>query len=101
VESLYDIELRRCRIDPYADLWKLLEPLAYWSPPRPLTYAGIGQLQQGKERELNTPIERDGPRAGQTPKVTVTLAGRRQVGSSETPDVPLRTPVLERLGPGS
>ena len=62
---------------------------------------GIFLLQPGEERELKTPIERDGPRAGQTPKVTVTLAGGRQVSPSETPDVPLRTPVLERLGPGS
>ena len=57
--------------------------------------AGIFLLQPGEERELKTPIERDGPRTGQTPKVTVTLAGGRQVSSSETPDVPLRTPVLD------
>ena len=242
LESLYDIELRRRRIDTYSELWKLLEPLAYWSPPRPLTYGGITQLskalrswyfgsgglflsrktrapyfnlqealtrlsqgrpaddpavldeeshevvkalgsrlrtattedvatrvdpslagpfgsrllkarrsplhiqvdrrwdferqppvaaffvvlgnrsdevlevedvtldgvraevsgfllQPREERELKAPIGRDGPRPGQIPKVTVTLAGGRQVSSSEAPDVPLRTPVLERFAP--
>jgi hypothetical protein len=237
LESLYDIELRRRRIDTYAELWKLLEPLAYWSAPQPLTYArlaplskalrswyfgsgglflsqktrapyfnlqesltrlsdkalgdaelepdtreivkalasrlrtattenvatrveprlrrsflswpgaaaplrivvdrrwdfepapprpvfyvivgntgrreveveriaveGVGELagfliQPAEEREVKAPIERDGPRPGQIPRVTVTLAGGRQVSSSETPDVPLRTPVLERFAP--
>ena len=242
LESLYDIELRRRRIDTYSELWKLLEPLAYWSPPRPLTYGGIAQvsqalrswyfgsgglflshktrapyfnlqesltklsearptydttvldedshevlkalgsrlrtattedvatrvepslagpfgarlmrarrsplhiqvdrrwdfdrqppaaaffvvlgnpsdevvevkdvkldsvgmeekhflLQPDEERELKAPIKHDGPRPGQIPKVTVTLADGRQVSSSDTPDVPLRTPVLERFAP--
>jgi hypothetical protein len=242
LESLYDIELRRRRIDTYSELWKLLEPLAYWSPARPLTYGGIGQLsralrswyfgsgglflshktrapyfnlqesltrlsegrptddstvldddshevvkalgsrlrtattedvatrvepslagpfgarlmrarrsplhiqvdrrwdfelrppvpaffvvlgnrsdnhleienvtldgiqaeigrfllQPREERELKAPIDQDGPRPGEIPTVTVTLAGGRQVSSSETPDVPLRTPVLERFAP--
>jgi hypothetical protein len=240
LESMYDIELRRRRIDTYTELWKLLEPLAYWSPPRQLTYGGLGQLskalrswyfgsgglflsrktrapyfnlqealtrlsdgrpaddstvldeashevlkglgsrlrtattedvatrvdpslagpfgsrllrarraplhiqvdrrwdferqppvpaffivlgnrsnrvlevgeisldgapvevkrfllQPREERELKVPIERDGPRPGQIPSVTVRLAGGRRVSSSETPDVPLRTPVLERF----
>jgi hypothetical protein len=46
LESLYDIELRRRRIDAYVQLWKLLEPLAYWSPPRPLTYHALDQLSR-------------------------------------------------------
>ena len=46
LESLYDIELRRRRIDAYVQLWKLLEPLARWSPPRPLTYHTLAQLSR-------------------------------------------------------
>src|SRR5512132_962002 len=46
LESLYDIELRRRRIDAYAELWKLLEPLAYWSPPGPVTFAGVTKLSR-------------------------------------------------------
>ncbi len=46
LESLYDIELRRRRIDAYVQLWKLLEPLARWSPPRPLTYHSLAQLSR-------------------------------------------------------
>lgn len=242
LESLYDIELRRRRIDTYAELWKLLEPLADWSPPGPLTYGRIGRLSQalrrwyfgsgglflshktrapyfnlqealtrlsegrpegdstvldkdshevlkalgsrlrtattddvatrvdpslagrfgsrllktsrsplsiqvdrrwdferrppaaafftllgnrsdevieikdltldgaraeetrfllqpGEEREVKAPIKRGGPRPGETPKVTVTLAGGRQVSSRETPDVPLDTPELELFAP--
>ena len=56
-------------------------------------------LQPDEERELKAPIKHDGPRPGQIPKVTVTLADGRQVSSSDTPDVPLRTPVLERFAP--
>ena len=245
LESLYDIELRRRRITTYAELWTLLEPLAYWSPPRPVTYGGLGQLsrvlrswyfgsgglflssktrapyfnlqealtrlsedrptddetvldddthevvkalgsrlrtattedvatrvepslarafgsrvrwpwrrtpspleitvdrrwnferrppeptffvvlgntcdevlevkditlagqepqelgfllQPSEEREVKAPIE--GFRPGQIPRVTVTLGDGEQVSSSDTPDVPLRTPVLERLSPRS
>lgn len=46
LESLYDIELRRRRIDAYVQLWKPLEPLARWSPPRPLTYHSLAQLSR-------------------------------------------------------
>jgi hypothetical protein len=46
LESLYDIELRRRRIDAYADLWKLLEPFAYWSPPRAVTYKTLGDASR-------------------------------------------------------
>jgi hypothetical protein len=46
LESLYDIELRRKRIDAYGELWKLLEPLAYWSPPEPPTYRTLGSVSR-------------------------------------------------------
>jgi hypothetical protein len=44
LESLYDIELRRRRIYTYSELWKLLEPLADWSPPGPVTYGSMSRL---------------------------------------------------------
>jgi hypothetical protein len=56
-------------------------------------------LQPAEEREVKALIE--GVRPGQTPRVTVTLVGGEQVSSSDTPEVPLRMPVLERLGPRS
>jgi hypothetical protein len=46
LESTYDIELRRKRIDAYGDLWKLLEPLAYWSPPRPVSYRTLAGVSR-------------------------------------------------------
>jgi hypothetical protein len=46
LESLYDIELRRKRMDAYGELWKLLEPLAYWAPPNPLTYATLASVSR-------------------------------------------------------
>jgi hypothetical protein len=46
LESLYDIELRRKRMDAYAELWKLLEPLAYWAPQSPLTYAKLASVSR-------------------------------------------------------
>jgi hypothetical protein len=50
LESLYDIELRRKRIDAYGELWKLLEPLAYWSPPAPPTYATLAGVSRALRR---------------------------------------------------
>jgi hypothetical protein len=50
LESLYDIELRRRRIDTYSELWKLLEPLAEWSPPSPVTYGGLAKLSKALRR---------------------------------------------------
>jgi hypothetical protein len=44
--STYDIELRRKRIDAYGDLWKLLEPLAYWSPPKPVTHGTLASVSR-------------------------------------------------------
>ncbi len=46
LEATYDIELRRRRIDAYGDLWKLLEPLAYWAPARPVTYATLASVSR-------------------------------------------------------
>jgi hypothetical protein len=34
----YDKELRKDRLGVYKDLWKLLKPLARYSPEKPLTY---------------------------------------------------------------
>jgi hypothetical protein len=50
LESAYDIELRQRRIETYAELWKLLEPLADWSPPGPVTYGGLGRLSKALRR---------------------------------------------------
>jgi hypothetical protein len=38
LEAQYDIKLREERIEAYKVLWKVLEPLAYYSPEKPLTY---------------------------------------------------------------
>ena len=46
LESAYDIELRKQRIEAYRALWKLLQPLAFYSPPGPLTYAGVEDLSK-------------------------------------------------------
>ena len=42
LEVEYDIELRKRRIEAYQALWKILEPLAYYSPPSAVTYASSG-----------------------------------------------------------
>lgn len=39
LEVEYDIELRGHRIEAYQALWKILEPLAYYSPPEAVTFA--------------------------------------------------------------
>lgn len=44
LESEYDIDLRKHRIDAYKELWKHLEPLADYSPPAKLTYEGMGKI---------------------------------------------------------
>ena len=46
LEVEYDIELRKHRIEAYQALWKILEPLAYFSPPSAVTYAVARDLSQ-------------------------------------------------------
>jgi hypothetical protein len=46
LEVEYDIELRKHRIEAYQALWKILEPLAYYSPPSAVTYAVARDLAQ-------------------------------------------------------
>jgi hypothetical protein len=46
LEVEYDIELRKHRIEAYQALWKILEPLAYYSPPSAVTYAVASDLSQ-------------------------------------------------------
>jgi hypothetical protein len=42
----YDKELHTKRLEAYRELWKLLEPLAPYSPPAPVTYKVIGDMSQ-------------------------------------------------------
>jgi hypothetical protein len=44
LEAEYDKDLRAKRRDAYAALWKLLQPLAKYSPPAPLTPESLKQL---------------------------------------------------------
>ena len=46
LESQYDIDLRKSRIDAYRELWSHLEPLADYSPPAELTYYALGKLSE-------------------------------------------------------
>jgi hypothetical protein len=46
LESQYDIDLRKLRIEAYSALWKELEPLAYYSPSSPLTYGALHRLSE-------------------------------------------------------
>jgi hypothetical protein len=50
LESQYDIDLRKQRIDAYRALWKDLQPLAYYSPPTALTYGGLQTLSESLRR---------------------------------------------------
>lgn len=50
LESQYDIDLRKQRIEAYRKLWKDLEPLAYYSPPAALTYGGLQTLSESLRR---------------------------------------------------
>jgi hypothetical protein len=50
LESAYDIELRKHRIEAYGALWKLLQPLAFYSPPGALTYEGVRKLSEELRR---------------------------------------------------
>jgi hypothetical protein len=44
LESEYDIDLRKHRIDAYRRLWRHMEPLADYSPPAKLTYERLAKL---------------------------------------------------------
>jgi hypothetical protein len=44
LELEYDIDLRKRRIDAYAQLWKLLEPLADYFEPGPVTHGAARNL---------------------------------------------------------
>jgi len=44
LEAEYDKDLRTDRLHAYAALWKLLQPLAKYSPPGPLTPEALKQL---------------------------------------------------------
>jgi hypothetical protein len=46
LESQYDIDLRKKRIDAYQELWKMLEPLADYSPAAPLTRPRLKTLSE-------------------------------------------------------
>jgi hypothetical protein len=46
LEVEYDISLRQHRIEAYQPLWKILQPLAYYSPPGTVTYAVARDLSQ-------------------------------------------------------
>jgi hypothetical protein len=46
LEVEYDIELRKHRIEAYQALWKILQPLAYYSPPEAVTFAVARALSQ-------------------------------------------------------
>ena len=46
LESAYDIDLRKQRIKAYESLWGLLQPLAFYSSPGPLTYRGVRDLSK-------------------------------------------------------
>jgi hypothetical protein len=43
LEADYDKDLRAVRRHAYAELWKLLQPLAKYSPPEPLTPESLKQ----------------------------------------------------------
>lgn len=45
-EFEYDKDLRQKRIQEYLNLWKLLQPLAFYSPPGPVTYCTIIELSR-------------------------------------------------------
>lgn len=44
LEAEYDKDLRAKRREVYAALWKLLQPLAKYSPPEPLTLESLQRL---------------------------------------------------------
>jgi hypothetical protein len=46
LEVEYDIALRKDRIEAYQALWKILEPLAYYSPQSAVTYAVARDLSK-------------------------------------------------------
>jgi hypothetical protein len=46
LETEYDIALRKYRIEAYQELWRILEPLAYFSPPSAVTYAVATNLSR-------------------------------------------------------
>lgn len=46
LESQYDIDLRKSRVDAYTKLWGHLEPLADYSPAAELTYDALSKLSQ-------------------------------------------------------
>jgi hypothetical protein len=46
LESAYDIDLRKLRIEAYKSLWELLQPLAFYSPPGPVTYGNVKDLSK-------------------------------------------------------
>jgi hypothetical protein len=46
LETEYDKDLRNDRKTTYKELWKLLEPLAFYVPPEPVTYQLIRNLME-------------------------------------------------------
>src|SRR5215207_9868443 len=50
LEVEYDIALRNHRIGAYQALWKILEPLAYYSPPSAVTYGVARDLSRSLRR---------------------------------------------------
>lgn len=46
LEAKYDTDLRERRLTVYAELWKLLEPLAKYSRPGPVTPKVLNQLSE-------------------------------------------------------
>lgn len=50
LEAQYDKSLRLRRLKAYAELWKLLQPLARYSPPEPVTPAVLQKLSASLRR---------------------------------------------------
>ena len=44
LETQYDIDLRKERIGAYQELWACFEPLAFYSPPGPVTFKTVRQI---------------------------------------------------------
>jgi hypothetical protein len=44
LESSYDLSLREARLGAYQSLWRLLQPLAKYARPEPVTYRLLGRM---------------------------------------------------------
>jgi len=46
LEAEYDKDLRKLRIEVFKPLWRLLQPLAFYGPPGPVTYRKAEELSR-------------------------------------------------------